>query len=69
MEDEREVNEQNLDATRSCDIHLHEAGEMMVELNGVTKEFNTRGVTIGALQGVDLRVPREAFFALVGPSG
>jgi NitT/TauT family transport system ATP-binding protein len=69
MADERSVNEQDLKATRFRDIYLHEAAKMMVELKGVTKEFNARGVTIRALQGIDLRVPREAFFALVGPSG
>ena len=41
----------------------------VIELNGVAKEFDTRGMRVRALDGIDLKVAKEEFVALVGPSG
>jgi NitT/TauT family transport system ATP-binding protein len=43
--------------------------KQVIELKGVTKEFDARGVHIRALDAIDLNVANEEFVALVGPSG
>jgi putative ABC transport system ATP-binding protein len=42
---------------------------MLVELQGVEKVFHRGEETIQVLQGLDLKVPRGEFLALMGPSG
>jgi NitT/TauT family transport system ATP-binding protein len=41
----------------------------MIELSGVTKEFNARGKVTRALDPVDISVAEHEFLALLGPSG
>jgi sulfonate transport system ATP-binding protein len=41
----------------------------VIELKGVSKEFDARGVRMLALDTIDLAVEAEEFVALVGPSG
>jgi NitT/TauT family transport system ATP-binding protein len=41
----------------------------MIELAGVTKEFNARGTITRALDPVDISVAEQEFVALLGPSG
>ena len=41
----------------------------MIEMNRVTKVYDTGKVQVTALRGVDLQVPRGEFLAVMGPSG
>ena len=41
----------------------------MIDLNAVDKTYNTRGVPVHALRGVDLTVAEGEFIAVTGPSG
>lgn len=41
----------------------------LIELQSVIKDFQVRGRTLRALDGVSLQVQREQFVALTGPSG
>src|SRR5262245_12572757 len=41
----------------------------LIELRSVSKEFETRGSRLLALDNVSLQAEREQFVALVGPSG
>src|SRR5215218_7277107 len=45
------------------------AGDAMVEARNLEKTYATGGVTIHALRGVDLSVPRGEMVAIMGPSG
>jgi NitT/TauT family transport system ATP-binding protein len=45
------------------------APERVLELRGVGKDFQARGRTVTALDGVDLRVSRGEFLCVVGASG
>ncbi len=40
-----------------------------IELVGIAKHFQTRGGTVAAVEGVDLRMGEGEFFSLLGPSG
>lgn len=44
-------------------------GQLVIELNGVTKVYGTGTATMEALRGVDLRICRGEFVAVMGPSG
>ena len=43
--------------------------QSLIELKGVTKRFDVRGVSTQALDEVDFRIEPERFIALIGPSG
>ena len=46
-----------------------DAGEVLIELSGVTKVYGTGSARMEALRGVDLRINRGEFVAVMGPSG
>jgi putative ABC transport system ATP-binding protein len=45
------------------------AGPGLIELRGVTKVYGTGSAAVHALRGVDLRIERGEFVAVMGPSG
>jgi ABC-type lipoprotein export system ATPase subunit len=45
------------------------AGDAMVEARNLEKTYATGGVTVRALRGVDLSIPRGEIVAIMGPSG
>jgi putative ABC transport system ATP-binding protein len=53
----------------SLDSHLTRVPEAMIDLRGVTKVYQTSAGPFPALRGVDLRVHRGEFVAVVGKSG
>jgi putative ABC transport system ATP-binding protein len=46
-----------------------EEAHPLLELRGVTKDYNTGRVVVNALRGIDLVVGNGEFVAIVGPSG
>jgi NitT/TauT family transport system ATP-binding protein len=46
-----------------------EAADQVLELRGVAKDYEVRGRTVRALDGIDLRVSRGEFLCVVGASG
>jgi putative ABC transport system ATP-binding protein len=53
----------------ALDSHLLPLPEAMIDLRGVTKVYQTSAGPFPALRGVDLRVDRGEFVAVVGKSG
>jgi putative ABC transport system ATP-binding protein len=45
------------------------SGEPLIELNGITKTFGQGTAAFQALKGIDLRIMRGDFVAVMGPSG
>jgi putative ABC transport system ATP-binding protein len=45
------------------------AGDPLVQLTGVTKNYRSGEFTVNALRGVDLKVPAGQFVVILGPSG
>lgn len=43
--------------------------DLMVDVQNVSREFHTAGVTVRAVQDVSLQVPRGEFLAIIGRSG
>jgi putative ABC transport system ATP-binding protein len=43
--------------------------DLMVDTQDVSREFHTAGVTVRAVQNVNLQVPRGEFLAIIGRSG
>ena len=50
-------------------ISNESGGPPLIELRGVTKVYGTGQAAMRALQGIDLRVERGEFVAVMGPSG
>jgi len=48
---------------------MNVAAHPVIELNGVTKVYGRGGAAMNALRGVDLRIERGEFVAVMGPSG
>ena len=40
-----------------------------IQISGLTKHFQMGGVTVRALDGVDLEIPQKSFTVVMGPSG
>jgi len=47
----------------------HPEHELMIDVQGVSREFHTAGVTVHAVRDVSLQVPRGEFLAVIGRSG
>jgi putative ABC transport system ATP-binding protein len=47
----------------------HALSQPLIELNGVTKVYGTGQAAVHALRGIDLRIERGDFVAVMGPSG
>ena len=45
------------------------SGEALIELRGLTKTYGAGDAAFMALRGVDLRIDRGEFVAIMGPSG
>ena len=45
------------------------AGDVLVRIAGVQKNFSRGGERIDVLKGVNLEIPKGDFLALMGPSG
>ena len=45
------------------------AGELVIEIEGVTKLYKMGSETVHALRGVDVRIHRNEYLAIMGPSG
>ena len=45
------------------------AGVPAIGLDGVAKEFHSRGEVIAAVRGIDLAIRKGEFFSMLGPSG
>jgi len=48
---------------------LREAGELVIEIEGVTKLYTMGEETIHALRGVEINIRRNEYLAIMGPSG
>ncbi|HUY51071.1 MAG TPA: ABC transporter ATP-binding protein [Streptosporangiaceae bacterium] len=46
-----------------------EAGVPAIGLDGVVKEFHSRGEVVAAVRGIDLAIRKGEFFSMLGPSG
>ena len=46
-----------------------EEQKCIIELKGITREFNLGNETIRALRGIDLKIFKNEYIALMGPSG
>ena len=44
-------------------------GVPAIELDGVAKEFHSRGEVVAAVRGIDLTIRKGEFFSMLGPSG
>jgi putative ABC transport system ATP-binding protein len=44
-------------------------GELVIHIEGITKEYEMGHTTISALKGVDLEIYRNEYLAIMGPSG
>ena len=45
------------------------AGVPAIGLDGVVKEFHSRGEVVAAVRGIDLAIRKGEFFSMLGPSG
>ena len=45
------------------------AGQAVLQVNGVTKVFNSTAGRVAALRGIDMSIKKGEFVAIVGPSG
>ncbi len=48
---------------------MNQTNDTIIELQGVKKIYNMEGVQTPALRGVDLKIKRKEFVAIMGPSG
>ncbi len=58
-----------VDATKMSRNPVAQAGNNIIELNGVTKVFTRGAERLEVLKNLDMVVPEGAFAALMGPSG
>lgn len=58
-----------VDATKISRSPVAQAGNSIIELNGVTKVFTRGAERLEVLKNLDMVVPEGAFAALMGPSG
>ncbi len=45
------------------------AGPLVIDIEGVTKQYRMGSETVHALRGVDVRIHRNEYLAIMGPSG
>ncbi|MGZ6645564.1 MAG: ATP-binding cassette domain-containing protein, partial [Solirubrobacteraceae bacterium] len=50
-------------------MQLPDDDEPVIELTGVEKIYASGSLEVAALRGIDLRVERGAYLAIMGPSG
>jgi putative ABC transport system ATP-binding protein len=48
---------------------IHEENASLIEFKGITKVYGTGDVAVTALRGIDFKVQRGEFVAVMGPSG
>jgi putative ABC transport system ATP-binding protein len=48
---------------------IHEENAALIEFKGITKVYGTGDVAVTALRGIDFKVQRREFVAVMGPSG
>ena len=48
---------------------VEQVAEPMIEIRGLHREYQLGGEQVGALNGVDLRIERGEYVAIIGPSG
>jgi len=55
--------------SRTAKAKPPEAAETLIELRGITKVFGSGEAEVHALRGIDLKIARGEFAAIMGPSG
>src|SRR5947208_2265581 len=52
-----------------AELHAHQAADVVVAAQGVTRTYGEGDAVVHALRGIDLAIPRGQFTAVMGPSG
>ena len=56
-------------ATSRASRTLRPRGDLVIDIEGVTKLYKMGAETIHALRGVDVKIHRNEYLAIMGPSG